>query len=63
MVLHYKIVSFKDGGGKEKNGCILKNLAKQNNVKLGKQKAGLLPATFSQQGDVLSRAKASPGLM
>ena len=42
--------------------AFLKGMAEQNNVKLGKRKAGLLSATFSQQEDILVDSRVSPGL-
>ena len=49
-------------GAKERVVAFLKAITEQNNVKLGKRKAGLLSATFSQQDDILLDSRVSPGL-
>lgn len=57
----FKTSSF--GGTKESVVAFLKDIAKQNNEKLGKRKAELLSRTFSQQEDVLPKSGVSPGLL
>lgn len=57
---HSKVVGFKDRRATESVVTLLKAATKQNNVKLGKRKAGLLPAAFSQREDHY-RESVSPG--
>ena len=63
MLSYYKVVGFKGGGTKESVVAFLKDIAEQNNVKLGKRKVGLLSAIFSQQEDILPGSRVSPGLL
>lgn len=54
-----KVVGFKARRATESVVALSKAAAKQNNVKLGKRKAGRLPAAFSQRDHY--RASVSPG--
>lgn len=55
-----KVVGFKDRRAAESVVALLKAAARQNNVKLGKRKAGQLPVAFSQRKDHY-RESVSPG--
>lgn len=57
---HSKVVGFKDRRATESVVALLKAAAKQNNVKLGKRKAGLLPAAFLS-GKIITESQSPRG--